>query len=272
MSPLGRRAGKPVKTLRASSTSGAVEVAPEPGRVVRFGRGGSERERRVELRVGTHDDHVSRRQGELTFQDGSWWLRNIGKAKLRLPGSSWPLQRLDKGDEPIPLDFGRTQVQVVGSKGREYQVELFVFDETPPREPYDRPTISPKRWRLLEDERRVLAVMGQRYLRQEPNPRPLTYRETACQLRLLRLERMWGEKWTTKRLGLSSEEFLARLEKKTERTVGQARKRLSREGFPDLERQPDQPYDDTLKRNLVEGLVASTTLTQNDLDLLENES
>lgn len=272
MSPLGRRTRTPSNTLHARSTEGAVEVLPEAGRVVLFGRGGYRKEDRVDLRVGTHDDHVSRRQGELTYRQRSWWLRNIGKAQLRLPSSPWLPEWLDPTDEPIPLAVGRTQVHVVGNGGREYQVELFVFDGAEPNEPLDGPTISPKQWRLRKDEKPLLVVMGQQYLRHDPEARPLTYRETAEQLDLLDLKELWGEEWATKRIGLPPEEFLARAEKKIERTIGGARKRLSREGFPRLKRVAGQPFDDTLKRNLIDGLVASMTLTPDDLVLLEDES
>ena len=263
------RRGAVADTLTVRSTVGAVEILPEPGRVVRFGRGGEE----VDLRVGTGDLGVSRRHGELTFRDGHWWLRNTGQRLLRLASRAILPEQLEPDDEPIALARGHTQVYVTGSESREYAVDLYVFDGVPAKEhPSDARTVSPKRWELTGDEKLVLVVMGQRYLSRAREPRPLTYRETAVELMALSPEKAWDDAWVKKRRELTADQFLTWLERRVERTLETVRKRLARQGFPYvLESEPGsgRRFDDGLKRNLFNGLIESTTLGKADLDLLE---
>lgn len=259
-------------TLYAHSTAGGIKVAPKPGQTVRFGRGSHKDERAVDLRVGIGDQQVSRQHGELTYRQGHWWLRNIGQQLLRLPRG----QLMHTSTEPVPLAAGYTPLFVKGSGYREHVVELYVTDHDvpPPDLPYDATTRPPKRWSLSDDERLVLVALGQRYLLYEADPRPLTYRETAAELECLRPEAVWGQRWADKRSALTAAEFRKRLEKKVERTVEKVRNRLEKSGdfAYDLRLpEPGGPCDDTLKRNLLRGLVESTTLVPPDLALLDDD-
>lgn len=257
-------------TLHARSTAGSVEAPPEAGRVVRFGRGGAGPDARVDLVVGADDLGVSRRHGELAYRQGYWWLRNTGQRLLRLAGH----RQLHNAEEPVALAVGYTQVVVPGSANLEHMVELYVFGEIPPTAPpADARTVAPKRWKLVDDERLVLVVMGQRYLGDDPDPRPLTYREIAVELEAMQPERIWGADWAQKRRELARDQFLARLDRKAEGTLEKVRNRLEKDGFPYDLRQAERaaPSDDRLKRNLIRGLLESTTLGPGDLDLLDYE-
>jgi hypothetical protein len=114
----------------------------------------------------------------------------------------------------------------------------------------------PKDWPVAEEERLVLVVLGQDYLRQAPEPRPLPYRQAAEQLKYLRPAEAWGEK----RIAL---------------TAARVGERLTRGGdFPyhPLTRQDGRDADDaTLLHNLIRGLVDAATLVPPDLVLLDGE-
>lgn len=191
-------------TLHARSAADAVEVAPLPGLTVRFGRGtadddgGGDVGAAVDLYVGRRDQGVSRRHGELTYLEGGWTLRNVGRQALRLPRGLLP-----PGSDRTPLAAGYTPVFVKGSGLREHLVELYVVR---PEQPYadgpggvaGRPL--PAAWSLSDDERLVLAVLGQRYLRHEPDPRPLPYRQAAEVLAILRPGERWGAQDVARRV------------------------------------------------------------------------
>jgi hypothetical protein len=260
-----------VGTLHARSTTGRITVSPVPGLVVRFGRGSSRPDDHgVQLGVGTDDLRVSRWHGELTFRQSYWWLRNTGQQLIRLPRG----RMLHESTDPIPLTPGYTPVYVKGSAFRDHLVELYVTGGEAQLAPlHDRITVPPTRWPLSDDERLVLVALGQRYLLYEPDPSPLTYRQAALELDCLRPEARWGAKWQQRRAELTPEEFRKRVEKKVARTVENVRHRLEKSGdFPyELRRNDsDRTYDDTLRRNLLRGLVDSTTLVPPDLSLLDD--
>ncbi|WP_180686695.1 FHA domain-containing protein [Streptomyces gossypiisoli] len=167
-------------TLHARSAAGEVTAAAEPGRTVCFGRApgcpGTD------LSVGGDDRRVSRRQGDLTYHHGHWWLRNTGCRPLRLPHDELLAPRA----APQALPSGYTPLFVQGLGHREYLVELYVTD--PARRPGNPP---PGRPALDDDERLLLVVLGQRYLRHESGPRPFPARKALQQLRFLRPETDW---------------------------------------------------------------------------------
>jgi hypothetical protein len=212
-------------TLHARSSAGEVTADPEPGRVVRFGRGGWPG---TDLSIDDDDLRVSRWHGELTFHDERWWLRNTGQRPLRLPHG-----RLT---QPTPLATGYTPVFVPGSRYREHLIELYVTDKLP--------TNPPRAWPLSDDERLLMVVLGQRYLRYEPEPRPLPNRQACQQLRYLRPEINWETPGIDHR-------------------VAEIAARLTRSG--DF---PTHPPD-ALLCNLLKGMVDSVTLVPPDLALLD---
>lgn len=236
-------------TLHARSLAGGVTVSPRPGRTVRFGRGELPD---VELCVGEDDLRVSRRHGEVTFLQHRWWLRNVGRQLVRLPRG----QLMHATTEPVPLVLGYTPVFVKGSGYREHLVELYVadHDDPGPNARRNASTLPPKRWPLSDDERLVLVVLGQRYLLYEPEPRPLSYRQAAEQLRYLCPE----GRWTEPRIAHKVEAVRHRLEQS-----GDFRYDLR-------ERERRDASDNTLKHNLLRGLVESTTLVPPDLALLDD--
>lgn len=239
----------PPDTLHARSVAGAIEVAPRPGRTVRFGRS---REDTNNLLVGADDLRVSRLHGELTYRTGRWWLRNTGQQLLRLPRG----QMLHHSSQPAPLPAGYTPLFVKGSGYREHLVELYVTDDVRRSGAWpEAETVQPKRWYLDDDERLVLVMLGQAYLRYESDPRPLGYQQAADRFRFLR----GGAGWTKPKIA---------------RKVENIRHRLAAAGdfpYPLLEAEPGGPCDNTFKHNLLRGLVESTTLVPPDLALLEDE-
>ncbi|MGK5531264.1 FHA domain-containing protein [Streptomyces sp. URMC 129] len=237
-------------TLQARSLTGGIQVVPEPGRVVRFGRAPRPD---THLQVGGDDIRVSRRHGELVFRDRSWWLRNTGQQLLRLPQG----RLVHATTEPIPLTVGYTPVFVRGSGYREHLVELYVtdYDDHGPGTRETAPTVPPRRWPLDDDERLVLIVLGQEYLRYTPEPRPLVYRRAVAQLQALRPE--YG--WTKRRI---------------EERVTAVRRRLHQSGLVQgrlMRDEDDTTCDATLMHNLLRELVDSTTLVPPDLAELDRD-
>jgi hypothetical protein len=235
-------------TLHARSLAGGIKVPPAPGRTIRFGRG--ERPD-ADLPVGADDMRVSRRHGELTYHAGSWWLRNTGQQLLRLPRG----QMMHLTTDPVPLTVGYTPIFVKGSGFREHLVELYVtdHDDGGPGARRRADTLPPEQWPLSDEERLVLVVLGQEYLRYETEPRPQTYRQAEELLGLLQPE----AHWTKKKIG---------------HRVEDVRRRLHRSGrFPYkvMRDSEDGASDSTLMHNLLRGLVESTTLVPPDLTLLD---
>lgn len=235
-------------TLQARSLTGGIQVVPQPGRTVRFGRGPKPQ---VHLQIGVDDTRVSRHHGELLFRDRSWWLRNTGQQLLRLPHGLL----MHATTEPVPLAAGYTPVFVRGSGYREHLVELYVtdYDDNGPATKETAPTVPPQRWPLDDRERLVLIVLGQEYLRYDPEPRPLVYRRAVAQLQVLQPE--YG--WTTR---------------KVQDRVGAVRKRLHQSGCVRsklMREEDDDACDGTLMHNLLRELVDTTTLVPPDLAELD---
>jgi hypothetical protein len=232
-------------TIFALSIGGGVKLRSGDGRAVVFGRNRPD----VHVCVGEDDWKVSRRQGVLVFEDDKWWITNTGRLPIRLPGS-W---LLFNGEEPVPLPEGYTPLFVQGSTNREHLLEVYVTgpEGERPRSRHRDVTQPPRLWRLTAAERLILIVLGQRYLRHEPNPQPLTWRQTADQLAELRPE----AGWTAKRV---------------EHLVADIRTRLSRGGVANLTREEvGEPVGNMLNHNLLRELLLSTTLVPPDLTVLD---
>lgn len=231
--------------VHALALGGGYAVGPGEGRIVYFGRNRP----LVHVCLGEDDQQVSRRQGELTFHRGRWWLRNTGRRPIRLPRSQW----LFAEESAIPLAEGYTPLHVPGSRDREHLLEIFVTgpDGTQPRSRYDADTDPPRQYALTEEEQLILVILGQHYILREPNPKPLTWKEAAQHLAELRPDQNWTAK-------------------KVEHRVSVVRERLSRRGVPYLTREEvGEPVGNALNDNLLRELVRSTTLRPQDLELLE---
>jgi hypothetical protein len=230
-------------TIVAKSVDGGITVGLRPGRSVLFGRNADE----VHVCIGADDRRVSRRHGELRCAGGRWWLRNLGRAPIRLPD-----RRLFPEEEPVPLAEGYTPVFLPGT--REHLLEVYVVGSSGDRRAADhsRVTIAPSTWPLSADEKLALVVLGQRYLLHEPNPQPLTWRQAADQLAELRPP---ASQWSAKRV---------------EHLVAGVRARMSRAGVAGLTREEVAgSVGNTLNHNLCTELVRSTTLVPPDLRRLE---
>lgn len=232
-------------TIFVLTVTGGVAVPPGDGHTVRFGRNRSD----VDVCVGADDLQVSRRQGELRYGQGHWWITNTGRSPIRLPRSRW----LFDSEEPVPLPSGYSPVFVRGSRHREHLLELYVAGPDGGR-PVQRPddvTVPPKTWRLSPDEKLVLVALGQRYLLHEAHPQPMSRQQVARELAELQ---PWAN-WTVKRV---------------EHLIADVRARLSAGGVYGLVREEvSEPVGNSLNDNLLRELVLSTTLVPRDLALLD---
>lgn len=236
-------------TISALSVTGGISVGPKEGRTLLFGRNRPD----VHVCVGEDDPRVSRQHGTLEHHGNRWWIRNTGRLPIRLPDG----RLLFAEEEPVPLAEGYTPVFVRGSANREHLLEVYVTgaDGARPAARHQEKTQQPMIWRLDDDERLALTVLGQRYLLNEHRPQPLSWRQAADQLGEIQPD----QGWTAKRV---------------EHLVSAIRTRMSRGGVPGLTREEvGEPVGNALNDNLIRELVLSTTLIPPDLALLgETES
>lgn len=231
-------------TIYALGLGGGVAFKPKEGRIVLFGRNRPD----VHVCVGEDDRRVSRQQGAVRHHADQWWLANLGRLPLRLPGS----RLLFAEEEPVPLRSGYTPLFLRGSSGREHVLELYVAgpDGELPASRHRDPTQPPKTWRLSATERLILIVLGQQYLLHEAHPHPLSWRQAADHLADLQPDAGWAPK-------------------RVERMVGAVRDRLSKAGVAGLTREEiGEPVGNMLNHNLIRELMESTTLVPPDLRLL----
>ncbi|WP_222853877.1 FHA domain-containing protein [Fodinicola acaciae] len=161
-------------TLFVLGPYGGVSAPPTAGFSLLFGRNEPE----VHVCVGDDDPHVSRRHGEISFTGARWGLRNIGRSAIRLPGS----RMLPTGQREL-LPTAYTPLFVI-SPHQQHLVEVLVAGPEPARVALPRA--------LSADERLVLSCLGQRYLRHEATPHPLSWSQVASQLASLRPAESWG--------------------------------------------------------------------------------
>jgi hypothetical protein len=232
-------------TLIAQSIGGGITLGPQEGRTVLFGRQADE----VHVCVGADDQGVSRKHGAITFEGGRWHVHNTGRRPMHLPsGSLYP------NAEPVPLAGGYTALFVSGSGQRRHLLELYVVGEdgASPRPRHDDGTHSPTAWPLSSTERLALTVLGQRYLRNEPNPQPLTRHEAAAELRAIDPDGRWTYKTV-------------------EHRAKAVRARLSARGVAGLTaKEAPSPIGNQLNDNLVRELLRSSTLGPDDLARLDD--
>jgi hypothetical protein len=235
----------PRGTLFALGERGGISVESSAGFPVIFGRNEPE----VHVCVGTGDPAVSRRHGVLSHDGRRWTVRNTGQLPIRLPGSHL---LLSGHEEPLPVAY--TPLFIRSGPGREHLLEVRVAGTRPPptgAADYSDSTRRTVLWELSERERLVAAVLGQRYLRHEAFPQPLSWNQVADLLSRL----LPDEKWTAKR---------------AEHVIGTVRERLIERGVPGLTRaEVGEPIGNTLNHNLIRELLLSTALVPPDLRLLD---
>jgi hypothetical protein len=234
----------PPGTLFALGEHGGISVAPGSRFVVIFGRNDPE----VHVCVGGNDRRVSRQQGQLYTDGKRWIVRNLGTAPIRFPGT----QLLLRGrEEPLPIAY--TPLFIRTGPGREHLLEVRIagIPATPPAGCHELSTHCPQTWELSERERLVLVALGQRYLRHEPYPAPVTWSLVAEQL----AELQPGCGWTPKR---------------AECIVTAVRARLTNRDIRGLTRdEVGEPVGNSLNHNLLIELLLSTTLVPTDLRLID---
>jgi hypothetical protein len=238
----------PPGSLFVLAAEGGFAVPPRRFEVL-FGRGKGE----VHVPVGTHDPYVSRLHGVLSCDGREWWLRNEGRLPIHLPDDLMVLA----GHE-LPMEPGYTPMFITTPSDRSYLVEVHVVgalgregEEVPPL-----PTREPDGYDLAEDERLVLVILAQRYLRQERYPQPVSWKQVAEDLN--RVGEGQSRRWTPKTAA---------------HVVGAVRERLAtgRRPVPGLrcEDGAGEPAANVLNHHLIRALLRNTTLLPADLRLLE---
>ncbi len=236
----------PAGTLLALGERGGICVAPTARLTVIFGRN----EPDVHVCVGAGDRGVSRRHGLLRHDGRRWTVHNTGHLPIRLPGS----QLLLSGhQEPLPVAY--TPLFIRSGRDREHLLEVRVTGPAPAGASgvqFDDTTHhTGSMWELSDRERLVLVALGQRYLRHEAYPQPLSWSNVAVDLARLQP----GESWTPKR---------------AEHVVVAVRARLAGRGVAGLTRdEVGEPVGNALNHNLILELLLSTTLVPPDLRLLD---
>jgi hypothetical protein len=223
---------------------GGVVAEPAAEAQVSFGRNLPD----VDVGIGAEDDRISRRQGTLIYIGRGWRLQNLGRIPLRLPASVMVFAE----DNPIELAEGYTPVFLRSPSGREHLLEVRITSVAAPGPP--RPaslTNTAPRWELSADERLVLVVLAQRYLRHEEHPQPLSWRQVADEL----IELFPEQGWTAKR---------------AEHIGVAVRKRLSASGVAGLTRdEVGDPVGNALNYNMLVELVSAAVLVPPDLRILD---
>lgn len=234
-------------TLFVLGVNGGMSVEPDAPFSLIFGRS----EPDVHVCVGAGDPHVSRQHGHIRREHDRWVVRNAGRLPIRIT----PSQLVLSGDQ-AELPAGYTPLFIVGPK-QEHLLEVRIAAPAPVtafgvEAEYEAKTRERKVWPLNPVEKLVIVCLGQRYLRNEPYPQPLTWGQVASELSALRPGEKWGER-------------------RAAHIVTNVRKRLSRSVRGLLEEEVPPPVGNTLNHNLIMELLISTTIVKADLSLLEDE-
>jgi hypothetical protein len=233
----------PAGTLFALSRFGGIRVAPGSRMTVLFGRNEPE----VHVCVGPDDLGISRRHGYFSHDGGQWLVHNLGKLPFRLPGSKLVLTG---ESEPLPTAY--TPIFIRTAPGREHLLETRISGQAAPdgQARHDQDTARPVRWQLSPREHLVVVALGQRYLRHEAYPQPLTWDTVAAELAELQPD----EGWTAK---------------KAARAVAGVRERMVRLGATGLTREEvGEPVGNSLNHNLILELLLSASIVPPDLEQL----
>ena len=235
----------PAGTLFALAVDGGFAVPPRKF-TLHFGRAKED----VHVPVGVNDAHVSRLHGVLVCDGWGWWIRNLGRLPIQLPGETMLLS----GRE-LPIEPGYTPM-FIGTSKRPHLLEIhLVGAPSPDAECEHRSrTKAPEVYDLSPAERLVLTALAQRYLRQERYPQPVSWKQVADDLNRAQS----GREWTPK--------IAAHI-------VGAVRERLAAAPvpIPGIRREDGigDPVGNTLNHNLIQELLRSTTLVPTDLYLLD---
>ena len=257
-------------TLFALAGEGGFLVPPGRFRLL-FGRGRDG----VHVVLGSGDPYISRLQGVLSCDGVEWWLRNEGRLPIHLPDGAMVLA----GGE-LALEHGYTPLRISTPARRSHLLEVHVVGQangmgdgfavgagtrvgvgigsgqaavsaTAPAPVGDGGDTA-----LSEDERLVLVVLAQRYLRHERHPRPVSWTQVAEDLNRV----AEGRSWTPREAALVVGEVRTRL------TAGTRAETESVEGGE--EGSGTATTGAVLNHKLIRALLRSTALLPDDLRLL----
>ncbi|GAB2912705.1 FHA domain-containing protein [Streptomyces mayteni] len=238
--PAAVRAG----TLFVLGPGGGMSVAPDTEFRLVFGRSEAD----VHVCVGADDPHVSRQHGYIARERDHWVLHNAGRLPIRVPPS-----RLVLCGDRAELPTGYTPLFIRGPR-QEHLLEVRIagpVPSAPPAVEHEAETRGPRLWPLSPVEKLVIVCLGQRYLRNEPYPQPLTWAQVAAELGELRPDERWSER-------------------RAAHIVTNVRKRLSGAVPGLLEEEVPPPVGNTLNHNLIMELLVSTTILRADLALMDD--
>ncbi|MGW6691874.1 FHA domain-containing protein [Streptomyces sp. NPDC054961] len=237
----------PPGTIFVKAAAGGYAV-PRRKFTLHFGRA----VRDVHVLVGAGDAHVSRLHGVFTCDGGQWWLRNEGRRPIQFPGEGMVL----RGHE-LPMPAGYTPLTIETPHRKAHLIEVHVVGGPcpVPREDAQTPTDTEDVHDLKPVERLVVTVLAQQYLRREPYPTPVSWKQLAHDLNRVAPYRRWTDSVV-------------------DHVIADLRLRLSR--GPDavrglLREEVGEPVGNTLNVNLIEALLKSATLIPDDLDALGEE-
>lgn len=231
-------------TLFVLGERGGMRVDPDADFAVLFGRNEPE----VHVCVGSDDPLVSRHQGTLRRRGTQWTIHNTGRVPIRFPGSQLVLSG---HEELLPVAY--TPLFLRTGPGREHLLEVRIAGAAAlaRQAGHDELTRAPDVWVLNARERLALVVLGQRYLRHEARPQPLTWAAVAEELAELQPDKGWTAK-------------------RTEHVVSAIRIRLAAKGVPGVTREEvGEPVGNALNHNLLVELLLTATLVPPDLRLLD---
>lgn len=237
----------PAGTIFVLGADGGYAVPPRKFTIY-FGRGRDD----VHVCVGEGDPYVSRVHGKLLGDGSGWWVRNQGRLPILLPGDALLLS----GNEVL-VAAGYIPLVIASSGRRSHLLEVHVAGTAaaPVDGPPDEHAKTPAVYDLSPTERLAVAALGQRYLRQERYPGPVSWSQVVEDLN----RAAPGREWT---------------EKPVEYIVSRVRARLAADrGSPVAGLLPDEGGAATagpaLSHNLIQALLASATLLPADLKLLD---
>ncbi|WP_194891188.1 FHA domain-containing protein [Catenulispora pinisilvae] len=242
---LGAPMTAPLGTLFALGDTDGYAMTPRSFKLL-FGRGEGE----VHVPVGLGDQKVSRLQGELICDGQSWRVRNTGRLPLHSPGRPMLLRGHD-----VLLQPGYTPLVISTSPTRAHLLEILITgavdggDCTP-----TSPTAESFVYDLDETDILVLVALAQRYLLQERNPQPATWKQVADLLN----HAPGGREWTPKAVECRVSLIRRRLATGTNAIRGILR-----------DDEASEPIGNSLNHNLIQALLAGGTLSPEQLRLLE---
>jgi hypothetical protein len=255
-------------TLFALAAEGGFLVPPGGFRLL-FGRG----REGVHVVVGSGDPYVSRLHGVLGCNGIEWRLRNEGRLPIHLQDGAMVLS----GGE-LALEHGYTPLRISTPSKRSHLLEVYVVgqdrdeasagievgagagqggDRARPLTALPGPEGTGPEAALSEDERLVLVVLAQRYLRRERHPRPVSWTQVAEDLNRV-AEGRGGRVWTPREAAT---------------VVGEVRGRLAAGTAPEVPADgATGPHGGStgtvLNHKLIRALLRSAALLPADLRLL----